>query len=465
MSLARQPTVTATLLRYLATASKHRVMYPAEHPIVKRAMDDLVQVVDLLLRDRDIVTFQIYNDSFFLENQMLPEESLRNAALLASCLERAVGMFALQRGITAAEVHAFVGVLITPVAGVQAAGGAEAMLRAARVKHLMVGPPRDAPPTDMPVKVEPVSAYDAGQTVAQELHAQAARRQSLDINKARVFLSAAVEVVLENRWALLGLMTGKNYDESSSYHAVNVAILALLVGTRLGLEREALMALGMGALLHDIGKVRVPRDLLNRATALGPADQEILDRHPIHGGNILRDLDGLGRAAAVCALEHHASSDGSGYPHLPAKPRPHLFSRIVAVADAYDTVTSARRGTQRKLRPDLAMRWIAVGLGSAYDPIIGKVFLRMMGAYPVGSLVQLEDQRLALVVRPSESRVERPVVQVIHDGRLAETIDLNTNAAARIAHGLDPDEANVDVEALMAQQQPGINLTPKPQSR
>src|SRR5439155_1142901 len=166
MNPARQPTVTATLLRYLATASKHRVMYPAEHPIVKRAMDDLVQI-------------------------------------------------------------------------------------------------------------EPASAYDAGHLVAQELHAQAGRRQSLDINKARVFLSAAFEVVLENRWALLGLMTGKNYDESSSYHAVNVAILALLVGTRLGLERDALMALGMGALLHDVGKVRVPRDVLNRATTLSARDQEI----------------------------------------------------------------------------------------------------------------------------------------------------------------------------------------------
>src|SRR2546427_832906 len=377
MNPTRQPTVTATLLRYLATASKHRVMYPAEHPIVKRAMDDLVQVVDLLLRDRDIVTFQIYSDTFFLENQMLPEESLRNAALLASCLERSVGMFALQRGITAAEVHAFVGVVTATVATVRAAGGAEAMLRASGVRHITVGPPRDAPPADMPVEVEPVSAYDSGHTVA--------------------------------------------------------------------------------------------RDLQNRATALSPQDQEVLDRHPAHGGDILRDLEGLGRVAAVCALEHHAGNDGSGYPRLPAKTRPHLFSRIVAVADAYDTVTSARRGTQRKLRPDLAMRWIAVGLGSSYDPVVGKVFLRMMGAYPVGSLVELEDKHLALVVRPSESRVERPVVQVIRDGRLAETIDLNadTATAIAIAVGLDPDEANVDVEALMAAAATtdGVNLAPKPASR
>jgi len=249
-------------------------------------------------------------------------------------------------------------------------------------------------------------------------------------------------------------MTGKNYDESSSYHAVNVAILALLVGTRLGLERDALMALGMGALLHDVGKVRVPRDVLNRATTLSARDQEILDRHPIHGVMFRRDLVLLGRAAARCALDHHAGNDGSGYPRLAGKPRPHLFSRIVAVADTYDTVTSARRGTQRKLRPDLAMRWIAVGLGSTYDPVVSKVFLRLMGAYPVGSLVELEDKRLALVVRPSESRVERPVVQVIRDVRLADTVDLNATTAVGIAHGLDPDEANVDVEALMAQQQP-----------
>jgi HD-GYP domain-containing protein (c-di-GMP phosphodiesterase class II) len=437
------------LLRYLATATKHRTMYPPEHPIVKRALEDLVQVVGLLLHDRDAVTFQIYSDTFFLDNQMLPEESLRNTGLLTGCLDRNVGLFELRRGITSAEVHAFVGLLNTSVAALKTAGGPEALLKTQGVEHIVVGPPRDAPPTDMPIEVEPTSAYEAGHTVAQELRAQAARRQPLDMNKARVFLSAAIEVVLDNRTALLTLMTGKNYDESSSYHAVNVAILALLMGTRLGLEREALMALGMGALLHDIGKVRIPQSLLNRATELGPQDQDLLNRHPAHGGNILRDLEGLGRIAAVCALEHHVHFDGGGYPALVGKTRPHLFSRIVAVADAYDTVTSARRGTQRPLRVDLAMRWIAVGLGSVYDPVVGKAFLRMMGAYPVGSLVQLDRGELAVVMRPSETRVDRPMVQVLTDGRPTDIIDLMVDTTRWISVGIDPADVNVDVEAVL----------------
>ncbi len=449
---ARQPSVTATLLRYLATASKHRTMYPAAHPIVTRAMEDLVQVVDLLLRNRDVVTFQIYSDTFFLENQMLPEESLRNAALLTSCLDRNVGLFALHRGITAAEVHTFVGLLTTPVASVRSAGGAKAILTSGGVQHIIVGPPRDSPPLDMPVEVEPVSAYEAGRTVAQELHAQAARRQPLDMNKARVFLSAAIEVVLDNRSAFLALMTGKHHDEASSYHAVNVSILALLIGTQLGLEREALMALGMGALLHDIGKVRVPQSLLNRATELSAEDAEALNRHPLHGANIMRELQGLSGIAAICALEHHIHYDGTGYPSLPGKTSPHLFARIVAVADAYDTVTAARRGVSRALRPDLGMKWIAVGLGSVYDPVIGKVFLRMMGAYPVGSLVQLDGGELAIVVRPSESRVDRPVVHLVRDGRLAEVIDLAADTGKWIATSLDPNDVDLDVDALLAQQ-------------
>lgn len=452
MSRVRQPSITATLLRYLATASTHRAMFPAEHPIIKRAMEDLVQVVDLLLRDREIVTFQIYSDTFFLDNLMLPEESLRNAALLTTCLDRTVGLFGLRRGITGTEIQAFVDLLTTPVPAVRAAGGAEAMLKAKDVQHIIVGPPRDVPPTDMPVEVEPTSAYEAGQTAAQELRAQAARHQPLDMNKARVFLSAAIEVVLDNRTAFLTLMASKGYDESSSSHAVNVAILALLIGTRLGLERDALMALGMGALLHDIGKVRVvPQDLLNRATELSAPDREVLAKHPVHGGDILRDLDGLGRIAAICALEHHAHYDGTGYPPLPASSRPHLFARIVAVADAYDTVTSARRGTQRALRPDLAMKWIAAGLGSVYDPVVGKVFLRMMNVYPVGSVVQLDSGELAVVRRPSESHVDRPVVQVLREGRLAEIVDLSTDPAKRIAVGHDPEDVNVDVDVLMAQ--------------
>lgn len=450
MTPARQPSVTATLLRYLATASKHRTMYPLDHPIVKRAMEDLVQVIDLLLRDHDEVRFQIYEDTFFLDNLMLPEESLRNAGLLQTCLEREVGKFTLQRGITAAEVNAFVGLLTTPLGAVRTAGGAEGYLKAQGVQHIATAPPSTAPPTERAIEVDPVNAYEAGHTVAQDLRAQAARRQPLDMNKARVFLSAAIEVVLENRTALLALTAGKAYDEASSYHAVNVSILSLLLGTRLGFDHDDLMALGMCALLHDIGKVRVPQELLNRATELTPDELTQLNRHPIHGGNILRELEGLGRVAATCALEHHAHVDGSGYPPLTLKPQPHVFSRIVAVADAYDTVTAARRGTALALRPEIALKWIAVGLGSVYDPVVGKVFLRMMGAYPVGSVVQLDNGDLAVVLRPPETKVDRPVVQVVRNGQPADVIDLAANTSRSITVGMDAADAGIDVDAILS---------------
>lgn len=450
--VSRQPSVTATLLRYLGTACRHRAMYPPEHPIVRRAMGDLVQVLDLLLRDRDVITFQIYEETFFLENQMLPEESLRNAGLLKACLDRGVGTFAVQRGVTEVEIDSFVDLLNLSPTALAAEGGMEAFLTGRGTERITVGAPRTAPPSDLPVEVDPSNAYEAGHVVAQELRAQAVRRQPLDMNKARIFLSATMEVVLENRSSLLGLMANRDYDETSSYHAVNVSILALLMGTRLGLEHDQLMALGMGALLHDIGKVRVPQQLLNRATELTAEDQAALNRHPVHGGNILRELDGLGRVAAMVALEHHAHWDLSGYPEMRAKTRPHLFSRIVAVVDAYDTVTSARRGTQRPLRPDLAMKWIAAGLGNVFDPTVGKVFLRMMGIYPVGSLVEMGSGGLAVVLRPGEHNVDRPMVQLVANGQLGQVIDLAADTSQWIASGVDPADVNVDVAALMGEQ-------------
>ncbi len=449
--ISRQASVTATLLRYLGTAAKLRHIYPAEHPLVQRARGDLVQVIDLLLRDREVITFQIYEDTFFLENQMLPEETLRNGALLKLCLERSVGVFTVQRGVADTEIDAFVHLLIQPVQTVTGAGGPAAFLGRQNVQHVSVAPPRTAPPSDLKVEVEPQSAYGAGHVVAQELRAQAVRRQPLDMKKARVFLSAAIEVVLENRSSLLGLMTNRDHDEGSTYHAVNVSILALLIGTRLGLEHEQLMALGMSALLHDIGKVRHPQTLLNRAEPLTPEEQEQLDRHPIHGGNILRDLEGVGRLAAMAALEHHVHYDGTGYPALAAKTRPHLFSRIVAVVDAYDTLTSARRGAQRALRPEQAMKWIGAGLGTMFDPVIGKLFLKMMGLYPVGSLVELGSGNLAVVLRPSDQQVDRPLVQVVADGRLDQVIDLAADTSQWIATDVDPADVNIDVGALLSQ--------------
>jgi len=449
--ISRQASVTATLLRYLGTAARFRSIYPADHTLVQRGRGDLLQVIDLLLRDRELVTFQIYEDTFFLENQMLPEETLRNGALLKACQDRSIGVFTIQRGVSDVEIDAFVSLLILSVQKIQTVGGAAAYLKSQNVQHITVAPPRSSPHGGLEeVVVEPVSAYEAGHIVAQDLQAQAVRRLPLDMKKARVFLSAAIEVVLENRFSLLGLMSHREYNEGSSYHAVNVSILALLIGTNLGLEHNQLMALGMSALVHDVGKVRLPYTLLNR-TELTPEEQEQHDRHPVHGANILRGLEGSGRVAALVALEHHIHYDGSGYPTLPAKAKPHLFSRIVSVVDAYDTLTSARRGAARPLRPELAMKYIGAGLGTIFSPVIGKVFLKMMGLYPVGSFVELGSNELAIVIRPSDQHVDRPVVQVVKDGRLAHVIDLATDTSQWITTVVDPADANIDVSALLSQ--------------
>lgn len=450
----RKPSVVATLLRYLGTASKHRTMYPAEHPLVRRAMEDLVQVVDLLLRDREMVTFQIFEDTFFLDNVMLPEESLRNASLLTACLERGVGLFQFRQGIPPAEVDTFVSLLTTLPQNVRAAGGAAAFLAAKTAAHIAVEAPKTSRPSEAEIEVDPANAYQAGHTVAQELRVQAVRRQPLDMNKARIFLNAAIEVVLDNRFSLLGLTANRDYDEASSYHAVNTSILALLVGTALGLNHDQLTALGMGALLHDIGKVRVPQALINKTGDFDPQERALLERHAVHGASILRDVEGLGRLAAVVALEHHAHYDLSGYPRLPGRERPNVYSRIVAVVDAYDTVTSARRGSGRPLRPELGMKWIAAGLGTVFDPAVGKVFLQLMGIYPVGSLVSLSNGALGLVVRPSDTFADRPQVQLIRESALGEAIDLAVETSVYITAGLEPDDVGVDPAALLQQEQP-----------
>ncbi len=452
MTLIHQLSPPAALLRYLGIACKHRGIYPPNHPLVRRAMEKLIETAALLLRDRDVALFQIHEDTVFLDNQVLPEESLRNAALLTACLERGVGIFSIRQGITPAEVDAFVSLLIQPVAALRTAGGAQQYLAERQVQHLTVDAPRTGRVSELPLKVDPDHAYDAGHTAIQELRAQAIRKQPLDLNKARVFLSAAIDVVRENRFPLLALMADRDYDEQSSHHAVNVSVLALLIGTRLGLDRDQLMALGMGALLHDIGKVRLPQDLLNQVE-LTAEEQALLNQHAIHGANILRDLGGFGRVAAFCALEHHAHYDLSGFPTLRTKAHPHLFSRIVAVVDVYDTMTAARLGTDRALRPDLAMKWIAAGSGTVFDPVVGKIFIRFLGLYPVGSLVQLGSGTLAVVVRPSEQHIDRPLVRVISEGtRLGELIDLASETSQSIATGVDPQDVNVDLEALLREQ-------------
>ncbi len=448
-SRSRRP---GAILNAIVRAKRTAALFGADHPVVAETMGEAHDVIVHLLASRQSVRFAIYEDAFFLENTVLLEESLQLYPLLLELREREIGVIELHQNVNRAELSSLVEVLNLDPPEIRRQGGAGAHLEKRGVRHITLGsagPPRE----HLNIKIDPREAYRVGLRVVDELSFQASRDLPLDLRKARLVLNSLIDIVTKDRMALLGVAALKNYDEDTVHHSVNVSILSLLMGQQFALHRIAMTTLGLAALLHDMGKVRIPREILTKAGKLTPAEQEVMRRHTTYGAHMLRNLPGLARLAMVVAFEHHANYDLSGYPPVTVKHQPHLFTRIVQLADFFDAATSSRRVYHRAMLPHEAMRFILARAGKVFDPVVAKVFVQTLGLYPVGSVVELDTGDLAVVAGAAERDVTRPLVKVVRtrsgDAIVPYTLRLEEERGRCITRALDPVDAGVNTTLFL----------------
>lgn len=242
----------------------------------------------------------------------------------------------------------------------------------------------------------------------------------------------------------------RQHDEYTYLHSLNVARLSVMLGRRLGFQQEHLVDLGWAALLHDLGKLHVPLEILNKTTKFSPEELSIMQSHPLESLAAFAKtqpvtLESLRRLCA--AFEHHQRYDLKGYPRVSRKLNLHPYSRIVAVADTFDAMTTDRI-YQRRVLPDIALKIMAQGFGHLFDPFVLQAFITCMGAYPVGTLVRLNNDQLALVIRYEEtSKIDRPVVRLVNNKM---DIDLSDEAHSnlKILRSEFPDDHHIDLRTL-----------------
>jgi len=209
--------------------------------------------------------------------------------------------------------------------------------------------------------------------------------------------------------AMLSVARLKNHDDYTYLHSMAVCGLMIALGKKLGLDEHALRRVGMGGLLHDVGKAAVPLAILNKAGSLDDEELRVMREHPVVGAQILIECD-AGSDLIDIALHHHEKYDGSGYPHRLKGEEISLYARMSAVCDVYDAVTSTR-AYRNGWTPAEAMHQMMSWRGH-FDPALLHTFIRTIGIYPVGSLVRLASGRVALVVKAGEKSLMRPCVHV-----------------------------------------------------
>jgi HD-GYP domain-containing protein (c-di-GMP phosphodiesterase class II) len=276
----------------------------------------------------------------------------------------------------------------------------------------------------------------------------------VDVKSSRRIVYSLVDSISRDEFGIMALTTIKNFDEYTFNHSLNVGILSLALGQRIGLDKKSLARLGTSGILHDIGKVEISKDLINKIQKLTDQEWETLKLHSNFGVREIlktRGLDDTAMFAITVAYQHHWNFDGTGYPLREKDEEPTLFSKIVRICDSYDAMTTARAYQPVPYLPHFALRVIWSNQNRLFDPVLAKVFAQLLGIYPVGSSLELNTGEVGLVMRQNPSNIDLPILKIIvdrdHNKVDGRTVDLAMEVEMKIIRPTYPQIYGVNPAA------------------
>ncbi|MBS61902.1 Metal-dependent phosphohydrolase, HD subdomain [Salinisphaera sp. T5B8] len=282
----------------------------------------------------------------------------------------------------------------------------------------------------------------------RSIQADARAGHAVDEGDARELVVQMMASVSRNPDALVWFTNLKNRDEYTALHSMNVCMLSVALATTMGEPETEVEEMGVGALLHDIGKMKVPMDILHKPARLSTAEFEVIKQHPQYGVQLLEQGSQLSRDSLRIVLEHHERMNGRGYPGGLKGDEISYYAQIVAIADVYDAMTSDRVYQQSR-SPGEVMKLMSRSQGD-FNPALLDRFVHTLGAYPVGSLIELNTGEVGFVV-PGDPGQKRPLMLVVLDHRKRRYFpqrvrDLNRFPNFRIVRTLANGAYGVDID-------------------
>jgi HD-GYP domain-containing protein (c-di-GMP phosphodiesterase class II) len=286
--------------------------------------------------------------------------------------------------------------------------------------------------------------------------------------KSKRVVQNMVDLVRDDEALSIGMATIKHYDDYTYVHSVNVAVLSVCLGNRIGLSRSSLTLLGICGLFHDLGKVEIDPAIIRKPGELDSQEWDIIKKHPLGSMRQILKLNTtyqLKSKVFLSPLEHHLHFDLSGYPKIKSKKKISLFGKILKIADVYDALTSPRVYRRFYYSPQQVLRVMMKSAGTEFDPILLKIFVAMLGQFPIGSLLVLDSSELGLMMRhPPPSHSSGPKVMLLDKGDdgvfvRGEIIDLNErdpqtgDLKRRVARSFHPAVCGVQPAGFFLQPQ------------
>jgi len=259
--------------------------------------------------------------------------------------------------------------------------------------------------------------YKETRKIVDHVYECARNDEPIDAEQPKALVQQLAASVIRNPDALSLLTNLKNQDSYTADHSMNVCMIALVFGRHLGLSKEPLNELGLGALLHDIGKMKTPSEILNKPGKLTDKEMDVMRYHPIMGRDLLMKSPGISSIVIDVAYSHHERQNGGGYPRGVMGDKISLFGKMVAIVDVYDAITSDRCYHKGMIPMD-ALQNIYKWRGEHFDPYLAEQFIQCIGTYPVGSIVELSNQEIGIVVSVNQQKRLLPEVMLVRDKHL-----------------------------------------------
>jgi putative nucleotidyltransferase with HDIG domain len=407
MSSPPRTRLAEELVRRLAAALRSTQLYGANHPLLVRNITALADTLSVVHATAPSIAIGIVGDELVVGGSPVPRAAENLGELMRRLQMSGIERIVIDRGVEPAELTQ----LVQVVGRGETKRSVEAL---ARLPHVRVGR------LQVERRIEHAFGdvatfrrlYDDAVSVAGRLWDSARVEGAPDADAARSMVDSLAQAVAQNRTALMALTALKNYDNYTFTHMVNVSILAMGQARGLGIDGPLLREFGLAALMHDIGKVKTPSEILNKPEKLTAQEFEILKRHTVEGAEILRSTPEIPTLAPVVAFEHHLRADGTGYPTSVSRPTLNLGTVLCGIADVYDAMRS-QRIYQEAFPTDRILAVLQRNDGAQFDQNLVRRFAQLVGIYPAGNLVRLDSGAIAVVTKPYAPDPYRPQVRVI----------------------------------------------------
>jgi HD-GYP domain-containing protein (c-di-GMP phosphodiesterase class II) len=398
------------IVKQLVTAASQAALYSEDHPAAREYIENAFATVTALLARKASFAISVREEMLVYENIPLYRLSVSARKFIDLLKAKKVHGMIVSRGILIEELAHFVGVLVADPGKIQ---GREAFNRALAdcgVQHIEAMELKREDEEGWSARA-PKLVYQDGVHLMRRLAHAIIRGKPPAVGDVEGLADEIAEIIARDATALLRFASVRDYDEDLFTHPVNVCVYATALASCFIKEGEALRRLGQAALLHDIGKMALPAEILRTAAALSETQWELVRRHPAEGARILEEAERVDPLAVVVAYEHHMQYGMRGYPAQAGLEHPHPMCLVVQVANVYDALTSRRQYREAR-SPASALAEMLSGAGTVFEPRLVKAFAGLMGAFPPGTAVQLDTGEVGLVEKPSGEDIGRPTVLV-----------------------------------------------------